>query len=192
MLRFIGVVETRVGDGTYVARAGRSPGGRDDVRSRALSMLGDRENPFEALEARRVVEASVVRQAAERRTEEDMKTLREVLEQLLSAIDARDYDGLLRADRVLHVAIAGAAHNSLIQDVVVRLHDAMEEGLWPRMKVELMRSSPRHMDETARSHRRLFEAVRSGDAQEAQKAMERHFDEIDELFTGQSEAGSAR
>lgn len=182
-LRLVGVLETRVGDGTYVKSTRWNNPDGVLAESQILSILEEEKgNPFEALEARRILETNLIRYAAERRTSEDLQELEAALKRISASIEAKDYDGLLKADRDFHLAIGKAVKNSLLEQMLSFLLDVMKQGLWPRMKKELLVTSERHLEETRRSHQGIYEAIKERNNEKAVEIMERHFDEIERLF----------
>jgi len=182
-LRLLGILETKVGDGTYVKSTDRNK--PDDLlaESRILSILEEESgNPFEALEARRTLETGLIKYAVERRTAEDLQELEAALKRIIACIEAKDYDRLLKADRDFHEAIGKAAKNSVLEQMLSFLLGVMEQGLWPRMKKDFLVASDRHMEETRRSHQGIYEAIKKADKKKAVEIMEQHFDEIERLF----------
>jgi GntR family transcriptional repressor for pyruvate dehydrogenase complex len=182
-LRLIGILETRMGDGTYVRSAERNRGSVLPEESQVLSILEEESgNPFEALEARRALEGNIIKYAAERRTSEDFQELEAALRRIVGSIEVRNYDELLCADRDFHLAIGKAAKNSLFEQMLTFLLDVMQQGLWPRMKKELLQASEKHLEETRRSHKEIYEAIKERSTDKAVEIMGRHFDEIERLF----------
>ncbi len=182
-LRLVGILETRMGDGTYVKSAGWNKPADLLVESKILSMLEEgRGNPFEALEARRTLETNLINYAVERRTSKDLQDLELALKRIIACIKAKDYDGLLEADRSFHLAVGKAAKNSLLEQILTLLLDVMEQGMWPRMKKELLAASDAHMQETRCSHQGIYEAIKETNKEVAVKIMEQHFDDIERLF----------
>ncbi|NIA10831.1 MAG: FCD domain-containing protein [Nitrospiraceae bacterium] len=182
-LRLVGILETRMGDGTYVKSTGGNKASRLSVEPQILSTLEEEKgNPFEALEARRVLETNLIPYAAERRTSEDLQELEAALKRIIASIKTKDYGGLLEADRDFHLAIGKAAKNSLLEQMLTFLLDVMKQGLWPRMKKELLAASKRHMEETRRSHQGIYEAIKERNNEKAVEIMEQHFDEIERLY----------
>ncbi len=182
-LRLVGVLETRMGDGTYVKdihwnKLFSSPG-----ESQILSILEEeRGNPFEALEARRTLETNLIKHAVERRTSEDLQELEAALKRIIASIEVKDYDELLKADRDFHLAIGKATTNSILEQMLTFLLDVMEQSLWPRMKKGLLAASKKHLEETRCSHQGIYEAIKERNNKKAVELMGRHFDEIERLF----------
>ncbi len=181
-LRLVGVLQTKVGDGTYISSTPYEGQGNGQVSSRLFSLLQEGENPFEALEARRALEATIVSYAVERRTPDDTQAIENALERINASIEDHDYDALLTADRDFHVAIGRATQNSVLSNSLCSLIDLMERSLWPRMKKELLQASPKHLDDTRRAHKQICAAIKAGDADSAKEALEMHFDDIESLF----------
>lgn len=181
VLRYVGILDTRVGDGTYVKAV---PGaGEEELQEASIrAILEQSENPFEALEARRVLETNLVAYAAERRSDEDIADLENALAEMIDCSDRKESDGLLRADERFHTIIAHASRNTLLEQILRWLLGLLEEGMWPHLKKRLLLASERHMEETRRSHRGILESIRAQDGRTAIAHMQRHFDEIDRLI----------
>jgi GntR family transcriptional regulator, transcriptional repressor for pyruvate dehydrogenase complex len=115
-------------------------------------------------EARNVVEAVCVRLAAERRSDEDLAALAEILDE--AQIDDQPLTAFLDLDIRFHRSIARAARNRLLELPMGAIHL-----LRPRTN-RLLR---RH-DRTAvrAQHMRLFEAIRDRDPDAAVAAFEEH------------------
>src|SRR5277367_275070 len=104
-LELLGMVESRVGDGTYVCP-------RSDFLSRPLlwAITGaDRSELRELMEARLVLEESIAAFAAERATAEELRKIEAALEEMRAQID--DPAESFESDMRFHIAIAEAAHN---------------------------------------------------------------------------------
>jgi len=182
-LRLVGILETRMGDGTYVKSTGGNKASGLSVDFQILSTLEEEKgNPFEALEARRVVETNLIKYAVDRRTSEDLQELETALKRIIASIEAKDYDGLLTADRDFHLGIGKAAKNSLLEQMLAFLLDVMEQSLWPQMKKDLLVGSERHLEETRRSHQEIYKAIKERAGKEGIQAMNEHFAEIERLF----------
>ena len=102
-----GLVETRHGVGTFV----RSP---EDGEKSVPWMLGadDVQDYVDLVEAREVIEAAIVRFAIERRTPEQVRQLHAIVDRKRAS---RTETALfLEADTDFHIALAEAAHNSVL------------------------------------------------------------------------------
>lgn len=71
-------------------------------------------------EARRVLEPAAAMLAAERASDEELDRLREILARMHRARADGDWEGYLRRDHELHLAVARAAGNRLLAEAVER------------------------------------------------------------------------
>jgi DNA-binding GntR family transcriptional regulator len=137
-----------------------------DARVRPL----DADEARDLLELRRSLDPLAASLAAQRRTEDDLAVVRAALDGL-EALDAAPSVAQLESHHRFHAAIHRASHNALLVDVL--------DGLW--VKTDRYRRhglesgrSEEERDARADEHRRLFEAVRDGDADTAAELMRRH------------------
>ncbi|MCW2267959.1 HTH-type transcriptional regulator LutR [compost metagenome] len=107
VLAFSGLVEVRQGDGSYLRTA------VDPLR--ALQALS-RCDLAQAREARHILEAEAIGLAALRRTDEDLKGLREALEHS-SAHYHDDLERYISCDLVFHQRMVDAAHNPALSEL---------------------------------------------------------------------------
>lgn len=160
-LGLLGVVEIKQGDGTYLRASG------SELLPRVIEwglFLGERR-VMDLVEARQQVEISLAGFAAKRHTESDLATLRELLDRMDAAADRREFIDL---DMRLHAAIAAAARNSVLADVLSNITSLIR--VWMSRSIEAA-------GETATSnleHRAIVEAIATGDARAAQSAMRTH------------------
>jgi GntR family transcriptional repressor for pyruvate dehydrogenase complex len=181
VLRLLQVLETRPGNGTYVKRA---PVAKDvaGLKQEIAQLLGQAENPFEALEARRVLEAGLTRLAIDRLTVAAIAEIREALEAQEAASERGDYDRLMTSNRAFHLAIAGAANNSMLERALVTLIDALDKGVWRTLKREKLLGNEARLAKSKASHRAIFEAICARDPGLAVRLLDEHFDVVEELL----------
>ena len=137
-----------------------------DARVRPLDAAEARD----LLEMRRSLDPLAASLAAQRRTEDDLAAVGAALDGL-EALDAAPSLAQLESHHRFHAAIHRASHNALLVDVL--------DGLW--VKTDRYRRhglekgrTEEERDARADEHRRLFEAVRDGDAETAAELMRRH------------------
>ena len=129
-------------------------------------------------EAREVVERACVRFAAERRTEEDIADLRQILE---TANDERlSLSEFLDLDVEFHRAVAKAARNRLLYLPMQAIHIVR-----PRTNVLLQtHDRQRVMDQ----HRALADAIEAGDPNLAEECLKKHVESLSNERTKAAEA----
>jgi len=152
-----GMLEVRQGDGTYV----RSLPAEGEPLTHRLRRARVRE----VQEVRRALELEIVRLAAERRGEKDLKRMLECLKKRHEAITRKDIHAALDADISFHCIVAEAAGNEVLADLyrafALRLRGALLT-LWDGMD-----SNPA---ETGELHQRLVEAIGARNAAQAMTA----------------------
>ncbi len=181
VLRLLQVLETRPGNGTYVKRV---PVAKDvdGLKQEIAQLLGQAENPFEALEARRVLEAGLARLAIDRLTPAAVASIREALEAQEAASEHGDYDGLMASNRSFHLAIARAANNSMLERALVTLIDALDKGVWRTLRQEKLLGSEARLAKSRTSHSAIFAAICARDPDLAVNLLDEHFDVVEELL----------
>jgi GntR family transcriptional repressor for pyruvate dehydrogenase complex len=154
-----GLLEVRHGGGIYVRSLNADP-------ERLKEMLTRRRRLPEVLEAREAIECMLARLAAQRRTGTDLAAI----EAAVRAMDVEVANGGIgeKADQRFHAAIANAAKNKLLRDVMKALEDPIHES-----RLESLSEPGRPLHSLA-DHRRIAEAIRSEDPRGAETAMRRH------------------
>jgi GntR family transcriptional regulator, transcriptional repressor for pyruvate dehydrogenase complex len=166
-LRAEGLVETRQGVGAFVTRdVQRRPFRIEPAEMRSIPDV------LNVMELRTGVEIEAAGIAAERRT----ATARTRIERALQAFDAAVARGEAAVDEDFrfHQAIAEATRNPQFG----RFLEFLGRFLIPRQSVRVGLQRPQdlksYLQHIQAEHRRIYEAIRDGDAAAAQRAMRRH------------------
>lgn len=172
-LRQTGLVQTRRGrgGGTVVTFRPGEPG-----ESRGGRLDRPREELLDALEFRRIIEPGAARAAAERTlTTSD----RDLLTTRLARVEAAESRALHRqADSLLHLAIASITRSPLVIDAVTNVQARLHELLDAIPVLDL------NIEHSHRQHAAVVDAVLTGDAVAARRAMEQHCDDTAALLRG--------
>lgn len=156
-----GLVDARQRRGTYVRpRADWNLIDGDVIRWQ-FSGRSDQRFLENLQEVRAVVEPAGARFAARRRTDADLAALEDALAAMAAA--AGDPAREVQADLAFHRALLVATHNELLE----RMEIFIEYGLAERDR--LVHAAAR--DDPVPSHRRVLEAIRSGDPDAAEHAV---------------------
>jgi len=162
-LATMGVVQTRQGAGTFITAG--PPALVNEPLGLLTALHGiSRERLFEA---RRVLEVSAAGLAAERATGEQLAAMSDEITGMYTSLE--DPQMFLRHDVRFHRAVAAGSNNlvmSAIIEMVASLHYEQR-----RVTVERARNELR---ENADIHRRIYQAIRSRDAEAARVAMDEH------------------
>lgn len=117
---------------------------------------------LEAVEAREVLERSLARLAADRRTETDLEQLGRAVEGMRAAHD--DAETFAACDLEFHLALAAAAKNDVLAARLANLHDHVEEMIALFTETAFRE---RRVAALVDAHQRLTDAVRRQDVDEA-------------------------
>jgi DNA-binding FadR family transcriptional regulator len=151
VLVYVGMLETRQGDGTYV-RATQEAG--EALRRISRSELRDK------LEVRIMLETEAARLAAERRTGSDLQIM-------MAALDARaragkDIDQQIAHDQAFHQALVAASHNTALTEMYGYFSESITQTI---EQTELNNDVP---GPTQEEHELLLAAVRQQDPVKAE------------------------
>ena len=162
-LAALNVVEASQGSGTTVRPFRWMPLIYDpSLFQLAVQRIGVRD----LWEARRLLEGQVIRLAAERATDSNLEAMQAVLDRADPL--PVDYESSQTLNREFHLALAKAAQNAVLEDLVAPLLDVRFDGTSHRF-------SPEHCRETWKAHRGIFDAVAAHDLAAADRAIHRHF-----------------
>ena len=123
-------------------------------------------------EIRGVTEGATARWAAERRTEQDVAHLQELLAQQESV--AEDYEAFIRLDPRFHTALGKAAKNDVCVIITRVISHLVEDTLDARMRAITEAERRAMCRKILGMHRAIVEAIIAGDADAADKAMHAH------------------
>jgi GntR family transcriptional regulator, transcriptional repressor for pyruvate dehydrogenase complex len=171
-LESVGLIEIRPGEGTFV----RQISVEALVEPLALVLLSQRAMTSELFEARRLLEPSIAGLAAQRATPEEVQEMERILDAQAREIAAGNTG--LAQDAMFHAALGTAAHNRAITRIVHALMDLLAQSR------EESIGTPGRPTRSHEDHRRILEAVRSGDAEAAERAMREHVNAVEALVMG--------
>lgn len=163
-LAMLGLIETRMGSGSYLANQ------QSDLLPRVIEwgVLLSETWAADLLDARMQLEVMFATLAAERRTSEQLNALTEAFALMESSKD--DYEAYAEADAAFHIAVAVAAGNSVLAGVLVNIRVLLKA--WAAQVIT-------YAGETETSlpmHEAVLSAVRRQDPVGARKAMQEHMD----------------
>ena len=163
-LEIMGMVESRLGDGTFVCD-----------RSRFLSgplLWAIASNPKvdvrELTEARRLIETELAALAAQRATAEDLERMGKRLDEMEGA--EGDAELFLNADLGFHIAIAESAHNRILMNALELIRNLTRQ--WIREALRL----PEVSREAVEQHKDIFIAIAKKQPDKARAAMTAHLE----------------
>lgn len=164
VLEVLGIVEVRVGSGTYVR------GTISDLLPQAIDwglMLGERHTR-DLVEARRHLEAVTARLAAERATADDMARLRARLDRMRETADS--VAAFAEADVDFHLEVARIAGNTVLRDILHSVRALL------RVWIQRALDADGDTAATLAEHVGVFEAIERRDPDAAATAMGAHME----------------
>lgn len=157
-----GLVEVRKGAGVFVISDSPSQG----VRSQDFG-------PFELIEARKAIEPEVCAMAALRISDEQLEELAALLEEINAG---KTLEICEDADRRFHIAIAQAAENSVMADIVEMLWTLRAQS--PQSRLLSHKAHEAGIGPDVDEHAVILEALRARDPARARAAMLRHLERV--------------
>ena len=156
----MGLVEIRHGQGTFVADRAQV-----HLNAPAVTQMSD-----DLLEARQIIEVELARLAAERHTDEDIAKMEVLLDERRSTW--RPIGPIIEASR-FHLLVADAARNKILADMIRPFFQiAFERG------PELYQTIDGYAEWELDQHRRILEAIESGNSDLARSRMFDHVTSI--------------
>ncbi|BFH66130.1 MAG: FadR/GntR family transcriptional regulator [Paenibacillus dendritiformis] len=148
-----GVLEVRQGDGTYVRSL---PSDAGSLEQRLL-----RAETEHIREIRSMMDAQAARLAAERRTDQDLRRMKRLLEERKKALEAGNYASYVDYDVEFHCSIAEASQNPLLLDLYRAFSNAL------RGELSHLIVGTKHYEDRSELHDQLYQAIAARDADTA-------------------------
>ncbi len=165
-LQLLGLLDVRIGDGTYLKEADSSL--LPEVLDWSLLIRGNQL--LELIETRRYVEAALAGLAAERRSASELATLRAQVRDMRAAL--KDPEAFAESDAAFHFTIAQAAQNTVLAGLLMSLRSLL------RVWIRRVLATPDEAKWALNEHRLILSAIQKRDRDGAQKAMLAHIDRV--------------
>lgn len=173
-LELLGVVEIRIGQGTYVVG-----------KPASLETLGSSKmvSPFDLLEARSMIESNVavlvarkwkdgtIEERAFKKTYEITAQMKQIVE------DNARVEEFYRLGLGFHKALAEASKNEVLSEVVGSLVEATSHPLWALINKKVLENRAAR-EEQIEEHEAVIAAIELGDGEAAARAMRHHIEEL--------------
>lgn len=162
------VLETRPNSGIYLRHMATESSFETLAMLAELGVMPTTVEITETTEVRQALETLAVQLACLRRTDDDLVRLSDILQRTDLALRAND--NIATLDTAFHLALAEAAHNTVLVRVLHSFyrHTAARRQAWFE--------SRRQGNASARDHRKLFQAIEERDAQAAAAQIQSHMD----------------
>lgn len=164
VLGHLGLVEARTGLGTYVTQ--------QTISDSPIELPQTAETLVELFEFRKAIEIPAARLAADRRTSQQMKDIRNAWDRCAQAVQSNSAIEFARLDFLFHLSIVKASHNRLF----ISAYENLVEAFKGNVKLILGQGQLRSM---LHFHDALIEAISKGDTDQAERAVLDNFVETD-------------
>jgi GntR family transcriptional repressor for pyruvate dehydrogenase complex len=187
-LQISGVLESRPGDGTYVA-AKLPPGMNGET---GIAVLEESDSPFEALQARKAMEIGVAYLAVAGASDDDIRRIQRVWARKRKMALSGNYRGFIEHGREFHLAIAEATGSRTIVSLTEGLLRMTHQSLWLSMREQYYRQDPARLLPMIRLHDAMVRAIAARDALGAIRLVQEHYDvQIEQHYTEPADRGDA-
>ena len=170
-LAFVGMVQMRPGDGTYVIE--ESGNLIDRIMSRGL--LKSEKELQDVGEARMLIESEIAALAAARAESGDLKALDDLLEEMGLSL-AGNGRRFVDLDVEFHLTIAKSAKNQMFYELLTPIRGLLTE--WISKSQEL----PGIKESAHRQHGKILAAIRGREPEKARHAMRTHLQTCEKVF----------
>jgi GntR family transcriptional repressor for pyruvate dehydrogenase complex len=161
-LSAVGALEVKRGSGIFVGY------GDTSILAKPLAwgMFLSKSNVGQVIEARSIIESALAGWAAERRSNEDLQLLSELLQKL--EMSQNDKETYINYDLKFHLAIGKAAQNNILFQVLNIFQNIL------RAWMEITYQETNGPMDSMETHRELLEAIRNGNSRSARRIMQDH------------------
>jgi len=175
-LEVLGLIESRVGDGTYVL-----PEATETTQVlRDLSAEQQKQDLLDVWEARAEIDAVIVKLAANVATNKAIERIQNCHQEMRSMVEAQDPLGYLELDRTFHLAVARAADNPLLEGMIrplIRIANDSHRDYVPRFRLV------KRLEVSYAEHARIVDAIERRDGAAGGAAARDHFEKIREFYS---------
>lgn len=155
-----------------------------EIRMAVDHFLADPEGVREIQAARKLLERGLVRQAAEKRSEDDLALMRDIIEQSKAVLD--DTESFEAYDLEFHDAIVRVSGSRVFAAVFQAMND------WLRAQRTMVLSLPGQTDIALANHQSVYEAIQARDPDAAERAIDGHLNHVEQMYWAATEAASRR
>ena len=179
-LEIMGMIETRLGDGTYVCE-------RSEFLSRPLLWAITSSSEGEAqelVEARQLIEVELAGLAAERANSTDLKEIGVHLDRMESSL--HDAEQFLRSDIAFHLAVAQASHNNILMNALLLIRNLLHNWISSALRTAGV------AEKALEQHQRIFLAIAKKNPAAARSAMQTHLQDMANLLLASEKVQKGR
>ena len=171
-LEVLGILESKTGVGSFVKEDTLS-----DAAFSLLHELAEEGGPLEIMEARKAVEPQIAFLVALRRTADDLKAMKRVVNSMEQQVAKGE--PTMEVDLEFHLLLAAACKNPVLADCMRLISSRMQKRFWQIMKADSL-SVPGRPATYLGHHRKVLEAIDEQNASKAEAAMLEHLEAVED------------
>jgi len=173
LLRAKGLVETIQGDGTFVATD------MNTLLNESQDIISVSSELKHVLEVRRILELGAISLAVQNRTEDDVKALRHIVQQMQSALGNEDLSQLY--DAKFHAGISVATHNPLVEKMMTSVMASISKTI-QEIRRFWMQYEEGSFQALLEEHKAILDAIEQQDEERAIQLLSHHLEKPRESF----------
>lgn len=155
-----------------------------EIRMAVDHFLAEPEGIREIQAARKLLERGLVRQAAEKRSDDDLVLMRDILEHSKTVLDdTRTFEAY---DLEFHYAIVRVSGSRVFAAVFRAMTD------WLREQRTMVLSIPGQTDIALANHQAIYDAIQAQDPSAAERAIDGHLSHVEQTYWAATEVASRR
>lgn len=172
-LSLTGILEIRQGEGIFVKH---SPSNAV-IEPLSFILLMEKNSVQNILEVRKALEIVAVDLAAQRRSEQDIDRLKDLIGKMEEDLPEANNSELL--DLEFHLALATASRNPLLDRLMNTVQEIIGQTLHVTRTLWMMSSQEGTTQRLYEEHRNIFLAVANGDNEQARSFMYEHLSKVE-------------
>lgn len=170
VLSVLGIIEGRAGEGTIIKQA--SPENLKSIMS--LVAVSKGLDTVELFEVRTIIEAAAASLAASRRTEEDLKEIRNILTEIDHQYMSGNQEAEAYGDYLFHQSIVRASKNGMLVMFMEVIADLLGEQIKTTRRE--LSTSREVLERFQEQHLGIYEAIKDGHSGLVRQRIEEHFE----------------
>jgi GntR family transcriptional regulator, transcriptional repressor for pyruvate dehydrogenase complex len=168
ILDILGIIEGKSGEGTIIKQA--NPENLKSIMS--LVAVSKGLDTDELVETRILLEMSSAKFAAERRTEEDLKTIKNILLEMDQNYITDNEEANVHSDFLFHQAIVSASKNRMLMLLIEVISDLLGEQI--RTTRTKFATSPEILGRFQKEHWKIYKLIEDQQSEEVERLMSEH------------------
>jgi GntR family transcriptional regulator, transcriptional repressor for pyruvate dehydrogenase complex len=175
VLKAMGLIEMRQGEGTYV----KEFEAENLTFPLSTAMLMNQQDVMHLLEVRKIIETGTAATAAKKHKQENLKKMESALKSMKIALGNEELGET--SDLQFHLAISEATQNSMLTNLLLHVSDLMQETMKETRRITIF-SKEKNTVRLYNEHLAIYEAIVAGNEEAARSAMLTHLTNVEETL----------